>query len=89
MEDKKQSDSTERYPLGEEQDVSDKLFLYYRYPDRDNVKVMYPKTLTAFSDGHTIIDSYGTEHFAPNGFIHLKSKPKEGAQDSERLDERV
>ena len=76
-----------RFPLGEDQDMSTMLFLYYRYPDRDNIKVMYPTTLTASDDGHKIVDSQGVEHFAPNGFIHLKLKPRDDVQEEGRLDE--
>ena len=65
------------YPKGEEICLKHLLYIYYRFPNKENVKVMYPQTVVVADDGHKVIDSHGGEHFIPsgdNGFIHIKSK---------------
>lgn len=81
----------EIFPKGEKIDISHLLFIYYRFPNKENVKVMYPKTVTAADDGHLVIDSHGGEHFIPsgqNGFIHIKSKQLDEDREKDILVEK-
>jgi len=74
----------EIYPKGEEIDLTHLLYIYYRFPNKENVKVMYPQTLYVADDGHQVFDSHGGEHFIPsgqNGFIHIKSKLKDEKEE--------
>jgi len=71
----------EIYPKGEEIDLTHLLYIYYRFPSKENVKVMYPQTLIVADDGHQVYDSHGGEHFIPTGFIHIKSKEKDGKEE--------
>lgn len=65
------------YPKGTNIDLGNLLYIYYRFPNKENVKIMYPQNLFIADDGHKVVDSYGGEHFIPFGFIHIKSKLKE------------
>jgi hypothetical protein len=78
---KAEAKKTEIYPKGEEIDLTHLLYIYYRFPNKENVKVMYPQTLYVADDGHQVYDSHGGEHFIPKGFIHIKSKDKDGKEE--------
>jgi hypothetical protein len=73
----------EIFPKGEEIDVSNFSYLYYRYPARENVKIPQPLNLTVGDDGHKVTDAFGGEHFMPLGFFHVKYKVK--GEQRERL----
>jgi hypothetical protein len=81
----KKLDKEEIYPKGEEICLKHLLYIYYRFPNKENVKVMYPKTLVVANDGHQVIDSHGGEHFIPNDFIHIKSKGHDETKEKDVL----
>jgi len=88
MTEKTNAQRTEIYPKGEEINLKHLLYIYYRFPNKENVKVMYPKTLVVADDGHQVIDSHGGEHFIPsglNGFIHIKSKRHDETEEKDIL----
>lgn len=73
----------EIFPKGEEIDISNFSYLYYRYPERENVKIPQPLTLFVGDDGHNVTDEFGGGHFMPRGFFHVKYKIK--GEKAERI----
>ena len=75
----------EVFPKGEKIDISHLSYLYYRYPERENVKIPQPMSLFVGDDGHRVVDIFGGEHFmpsGPHGFFHVKYKRKgEGGEE--------
>jgi hypothetical protein len=58
-------------------DVTDLEYLYYRCPNKENVKIYTPQSLMVTDEGHYVVDSYNNEHFIPKEkFFHLKAKYK-------------
>lgn len=83
-----QIDSHDIFPKGEEIDISHFSYLYYRYPERENVKIPQPKTMLVGDDGHKVVDEFGAEHFMPsgkNGFFHVKYKLKGESKERKLL----
>lgn len=74
----------EIFPKGELINVSKMSYLYYRYPERENVKIPQPVSLFVGDDGHKVVDAFGAEHFMPRGFFHVKYKIK-GEQGEEQI----
>lgn len=59
-------------------DISSEKWRKYYFKDYE-VLIVYPKELNvSASGGHRVLDSEGTSHYIPTGWVHLEWKAKEG-----------
>jgi len=69
------------FPIGKEVDVSNFIYMLYRYPKGENIKIEHPKIVINRGDEHTIIDEEGQEHVARlENCFHIKWKTQSGTR---------
>jgi len=59
-------------------DISSEAFRTYIFSEGNEVTITGPTHLSVSPSGHRLFDIYGTSHYVPKGWIHLKWKAKEG-----------
>jgi hypothetical protein len=59
-------------------DISSEAVRTYVFPGGHEVIIDWPMQLCVSAGGHRLFDGYGTSHYVPKGWIHLKWKAKDG-----------